>query len=89
MRLPSGEFIEVHQPLGPVDEHGHGKLTYAGAPVPKRMNQLGASVPLRHVRGFLWPVKEKPEIQAALDELEARERAELEASDAEKRELSD
>ena len=22
--LPTGEFIEVHQPLGPVDEHGHG-----------------------------------------------------------------
>ena len=22
-RLPSGEFIEVHQPLGPVDDHGH------------------------------------------------------------------
>ena len=40
--LPTGEFIEVHQPLGPVDEHGHGQLTYAGAPVPKRMNQVGA-----------------------------------------------
>ena len=23
-RLPTGEFIEVHQPLGPVDDHGHG-----------------------------------------------------------------
>src|SRR5699024_2675321 len=22
-QLPSGEFIEVHQPLGGVDEHGH------------------------------------------------------------------
>jgi len=22
-RLPHGEFIEVHQPLGPIDEHGH------------------------------------------------------------------
>ena len=29
-RLPDGEFIEVHQPLGPVDEHGHGELEYAG-----------------------------------------------------------
>src|SRR4029079_15178808 len=24
-RLPSGEFIEVHQPLGPVDEDRHGE----------------------------------------------------------------
>ena len=41
-RLPSGEFIEVHQPLGPVDDHGHPiPLAYQGAPVPKRMNQLG------------------------------------------------
>jgi ubiquinol-cytochrome c reductase cytochrome b subunit len=41
-RLPHGEFIEVHQPLGGVDEHGHAiPLEYQGAPVPKRMNQLG------------------------------------------------
>jgi len=69
--LPTGVFIEVHQPLGPVDEHGHGQLTYAGTPVPKRMGQLGAASPLRHIRGFFYPVKEKPEIQAALDELDA------------------
>ncbi|HWE90383.1 MAG TPA: cytochrome bc complex cytochrome b subunit [Pseudonocardiaceae bacterium] len=43
-RLPHGEFIEVHQPLGPVDDHGHPKaLPYQGAPVPKRMNKLGAA----------------------------------------------
>jgi ubiquinol-cytochrome c reductase cytochrome b subunit len=71
--LPTGEFIEVHQPLGPVDEHGHGKLSYAGAPVPKRMSELGAASPLRRIRGFLYPVVEKPEIQAALDELEQSE----------------
>ena len=29
-RLPSGEFIEVHQPLGPVDDHGHADA--AGLP---------------------------------------------------------
>ena len=41
-RLPHGEFIEVHQPLGGVDAHGHAiPLAYQGAPVPKRMNQLG------------------------------------------------
>lgn len=43
-QLPSGGFIEVHQPLGPVDEHGHPiPLDYAGAQVPQRMNQLGFS----------------------------------------------
>ncbi len=43
-RLPHGEFIEVHQPLGPVDSHGHPvPLAYQGAPVPKRMNQLGSA----------------------------------------------
>jgi quinol---cytochrome-c reductase cytochrome b subunit len=74
--LPTGEYIEVHQPLGPTDEHGHGVLSYSGTPVPKRMNELGAASPLKHIRGFFYPVKEKPEIQAALDELEERERVE-------------
>ena len=41
-RLPHGEFIEIHQPLAGVDGHGHPiPLAYQGAPVPKRMNQLG------------------------------------------------
>ena len=35
------------------------------------MSQLGAASPLAHVRGFFYPVIEKPEIQAAIDELEA------------------
>lgn len=73
MRLPTGEFIEVHQPLGPVDEHGHGVLTYAGTPVPKRMNSLGVGA-LGSVRGFFAPVKEKPEIAEKLAELEGSER---------------
>ncbi|AUS77921.1 cytochrome bc complex cytochrome b subunit [Actinoalloteichus sp. AHMU CJ021] len=43
-RLPHGEFIEVHQPLGGVDDHGHAvPLPYQGAAVPKRMNQLGSA----------------------------------------------
>ncbi|MGB8996731.1 MAG: ubiquinol-cytochrome c reductase cytochrome b subunit [Pseudonocardiaceae bacterium] len=43
-RLPHGEFVEVHQPLGAIDEHQHPiPLQYQGAPVPKRMNQLGAA----------------------------------------------
>src|SRR5687767_7149170 len=55
-RLPHGEFIEVHQPLGPVDEHGHGALAYGGGPVPKRMNQIGAA--RRAIRGFFSPIEE-------------------------------
>ncbi|WP_375498312.1 cytochrome bc complex cytochrome b subunit [uncultured Jatrophihabitans sp.] len=79
--LPTGEFIEVHQPLGPVDEHGHGQLSYSGTPVPKRMSQVGGASPLRHIRGFLYPVKEKPEIQAAIDAIEAAELARLQGED--------
>ena len=72
--LPTGEYIEVHQPLGPVDDHGHGRLNYAGTPVPKRMNGLGKGV--AHVRGFFYPVREKPEIVEQLAALEAAEREE-------------
>ncbi|MGO4616482.1 cytochrome b, partial [Nocardia sp. 2TAF39] len=37
-------YIEVHQPLGPVDDHGHPiPLEYQGAPVPKKMSKLGAA----------------------------------------------
>jgi ubiquinol-cytochrome c reductase cytochrome b subunit len=53
-RLPDGQFIEVHQPLAPAGDHGHG-LEYAGAPVPKKMNRLGAVVPA--VRGFFRPIE--------------------------------
>ena len=43
-QLPDGSFIEVHQPLGPVDEHGHAvPLEYQGAYVPKTMNELGSA----------------------------------------------
>ncbi|WP_433270075.1 cytochrome bc1 complex cytochrome b subunit [Actinosynnema sp. CS-041913] len=63
-RLPHGEFIEVHQPLGPVDDHGHPlPLAYQGAPVPKKMNKLGSAghpVP----GSFLTP--DAPEETAAL-----------------------
>jgi len=41
-RLPHGAYIELHQPLGPVDDHGHPiALEYQGAALPKRMNKLG------------------------------------------------
>jgi ubiquinol-cytochrome c reductase cytochrome b subunit len=43
-RLPHGEFIELHQPLAGVDDHGHPKpLAYQGAAVPKKMNKLGSA----------------------------------------------
>ncbi|CAN5414326.1 ubiquinol-cytochrome c reductase cytochrome b subunit [soil metagenome] len=71
-RLPNGEFIEIHQPLGPVDSHGHGQLQYGGAPVPKKMNKLGNPQGGR-VKGFLWPVRERAEIEAELAALEQAE----------------
>lgn len=41
-QMPNGAFVEIHQPLGPVDSHGHPvPLPYAGARVPKQMNELG------------------------------------------------
>jgi ubiquinol-cytochrome c reductase cytochrome b subunit len=51
----------VHQPLGPVDEHGHGTLEYAGAPVPKKIN-TAAGVG-RAIKGFFSPVEEPPAIE--------------------------
>ncbi len=43
-RLPHGAYVELHQPLGPVDDHGHPiPLEYQGAPLPKRMNKLGSA----------------------------------------------
>jgi len=63
-RLPHGEFIEVHQPLGPVDDHGHPiPLEYQGAAVPKKMNKLGsAGAP---VQGS-WLTPDPPEETIAL-----------------------
>jgi len=43
-RLPHGAYIELHQPLGPVDDHGHPlPLAYQGTALPKRMNKLGSA----------------------------------------------
>ncbi|WP_315661336.1 cytochrome bc complex cytochrome b subunit [Amycolatopsis sp. PS_44_ISF1] len=63
-RLPHGEFIEVHQPLGGVDGHGHAvALAYQGASVPKKMNKLGTAG--HAVPGSLW-TPDPPEESAAL-----------------------
>jgi ubiquinol-cytochrome c reductase cytochrome b subunit len=69
-RLPHGEFIEVHQPLGPVDEHGHAiPLEYQGATVPKKMNKLGTS---GHAVPGSWvspdPVEETVALERARDD---------------------
>ncbi|MDQ1201153.1 cytochrome bc complex cytochrome b subunit [Rhodococcus sp. SORGH_AS_0303] len=43
-RLPHGAYVEIHQPLGPVDDHGHPiSLEYQGAAIPKKMNKLGSA----------------------------------------------
>jgi len=62
--MPNGAFVEIHQPLGEVDEHGHPvPLPYAGAPVPKQMNQLGFSG--HPGRGVLMPDPEDVARKAA------------------------
>ncbi|RJQ66555.1 cytochrome bc complex cytochrome b subunit [Pseudonocardiaceae bacterium YIM PH 21723] len=79
-RLPHGEFIEVHQPLGPVDDHGHPiPLEYQGSTVPKKMNQLGsAGAP---VQGSLLkpdPAEETAALERARAEQHAADHAEEE-----------
>jgi ubiquinol-cytochrome c reductase cytochrome b subunit len=82
--LPNGEFIEIHQPLGPVDDHGHGQLQYAGTPVPKKMNSLGDPHGGK-IRGFFFPVRENAEIESELAALAEAEKTEHEGQ----HELSD
>jgi ubiquinol-cytochrome c reductase cytochrome b subunit len=59
-RLPDGRFIEVHQPLGPVDEHGHSQLEYTGWVVPKKMNRIGGLGPA--IKGFFFPIEKPPQV---------------------------
>ncbi|MGN5240625.1 MULTISPECIES: cytochrome bc1 complex cytochrome b subunit [unclassified Rhodococcus (in: high G+C Gram-positive bacteria)] len=72
-RLPHGEYIEIHQPLGPVDDHGHPiPLEYQGATVPKRMNRLGSAG--KPGAGSWWsadPADESAALEAAHHESEA------------------
>ena len=61
-RLPAGGYVEIHQPLD-------GKaLEYQGAPVPKKMNKLGAAG--RPVEGSLLR-PDPPEETAALERARA------------------
>ena len=67
-RLPHGEYIEVHQPLGPVDEHGHPiPLEYQGAQLPKKLNTRGAAG--RPARGG-WLTADPEDEARALDDAE-------------------
>ncbi|MDV2475221.1 cytochrome bc1 complex cytochrome b subunit [Rhodococcus zopfii] len=78
-RLPHGEYIEIHQPLGPVDEHGHPiPLEYQGAAVPKRMNRLG-SAGKPGAGSFLSPdpADEAAALEAAHHEAEIEQRTVL------------
>jgi ubiquinol-cytochrome c reductase cytochrome b subunit len=60
-RAPDGRFYEVHQPLGPTDDHGHPlPLEYAGWVVPKKMNRVGALAPA--IKGFFYPVEKPSEV---------------------------
>ena len=54
-RLPDGGFVEIHQPLAVGGNGHHPRLDYADAPVPKKMNRLGALLPT--VRGFFYPIE--------------------------------
>ena len=76
-QTPEGGFVELHQPLGPTDEHGHQiPLEYQGAAVPKRASQLGYSG--RPGRGS-WLKADKPEIANKAYEIEeANEREKFE-----------
>jgi ubiquinol-cytochrome c reductase cytochrome b subunit len=80
-RLPHGEYIEVHQPLGPVDEHGHPvPLEYQGARVPHKMNQLGAAgKPGRGTWLRADPVDETEALAAADHDAEQAQMAALRA----------
>jgi ubiquinol-cytochrome c reductase cytochrome b subunit len=72
-RLPHGAYIELHQPLGPVDDHGHPiPLEYQGAALPKKMNKLG-SAGAPGIGNFLYPDPES-EQTALVEAAHAAER---------------
>ena len=72
-QLPNGAFIEVHQPLGPVDEHGHAvPLEYSGSYVPKQLNQLGLAD--SEVQGTFSP--DDPDLMRRVHEYHADNAAE-------------
>ena len=94
-RLPHGEFIEVHQPLAGVDAHGHPiPLEYQGAPVPKKMNQLGfggkpvpGSLLTPDPQSQTVALEEAREAEALAEQQEREAHLARQESDAEQREV--
>ena len=77
-RQPTGEFIEMHQPLGGVDTHGHPvPLDYQGATVPKKMNKLGSAGTA--ARGSLFRPDPPEQVEALNAEERTAHRAETRA----------
>ncbi|RMI34286.1 cytochrome bc1 complex cytochrome b subunit [Nocardia stercoris] len=77
-RLPHGEYIELHQPLGGVDAHGHPiPLKYQGAPVPKRGNRIGLAG--RAASGSFFFADPPAEIELARTTAHAAEQRQLTA----------
>ena len=77
-RNPDGRFYEVHQPLAPVDDHGHPQpLEYAGWVVPKKMNRLGALAPA--IKGFFFPIEKPAEapVSPGMPPVRSEEREEI------------
>jgi ubiquinol-cytochrome c reductase cytochrome b subunit len=70
-----------------VDAHGHGQLAYGGAPVPKRMNQVGGA--RRAIRGFFRPIEEPSQVELERQHGRyGRSAAEAAEGTAEERELT-
>lgn len=80
-QMPNGAFVEVHQPLGPVDEHGHAvPLEYAGAKVPETMNELGFADSESH--GSFFSADDPSVAESKQRALEENEREEQNTLDA-------
>jgi len=77
-RNSDGEFVELHQPLGGVDEHGHPiPLDYQGASLPRKMNKLGSAGSA--ARGSLFTPDPPEQVDALTEEAHAAHRAETRA----------
>jgi ubiquinol-cytochrome c reductase cytochrome b subunit len=73
-RTPEGDYIEIHQQLGPADEHGEGILRYAGTPVPKRVNEVLNPELAARPRGFFFPHRSPAEPAGNRPDQDGRER---------------
>ncbi len=58
-RGPNGRYVELHQPLGELSEHGHGELPYRGWVVPKRAQRVMSL--RKSMLGFFVPIPAEPD----------------------------